>query len=739
MASTALTLPRNGLLHSRALPPSRVLVAGTLFALLLSLACVLLAHRQPFLGFGYTAHIAGRSVVQHLPVASEGIDIAADHGQRMTLQQTDLVIEPDIAFHDYDSFNQFLQRQKQLANIIRSPRVQVIDRKGNDYVSPPLHRRPLLSLPVLFWYQLLVGMGCWLCGLAIWAFRRDEQAAVYCALSSLGILLLTDSAAVYSTRELALPGSTFHALSTLNHFGSMLACGAFIAVLWYYPKRLGKLNLGPWLVSGYLLVWLADVNQVLPLGNYGFHVTTLLAFIATFSLAAWQWRVTRREPLERAALQWFLLSWCTGSGIYLILVTLPVVVGFNSGHMEPYAFGALFLIALGLGLGVARYRLFELETWWFRALAFLLGGFSVVALDVLLTSVLAFDSPTSLALALGLSGWVYFPVRQWLAARLFASARRMRAGDVPALLREVLSTSALNTQSLLPEALRRLYAPLALTPLSQPQEVVAIVDNGLSLHVPGIDQSPGWAVRWADRGNRLFNHDDVEVATTVRAVLERIAAYRHAVDQGVEQERVRLTRDLHDDVGARLLTLLHRHSEAVGDEVREVLASLRQTVHGLSAPPLSLAQAADAWQAEAAERCQLAGIALNWQQPETLPAHSFSPVEQVDLGRILREAISNTLRHASPECITIQLHCTTAALQVAIENDGVKPPAANAAPAQARAGLGMRTMHSRIQRLGGSLQFECSPPLARLSWHLPLKPSPPSIQGVPPAHDTAAH
>lgn len=714
----------SGLQRPRAVPPSRALLLGGLLAVLLGLGCLRVALVQPYLGLEMIPGSSEQPPVLLLPGAHDVSRIADDHGHSMALRSDDLEPEPDVPFHDYPAFNHFLQRQGALSQIIRDQRVHITDVLGRSVVIRPQPRRKLTQLPWLFWYQLLVGFTCWLCGLAIWAFRRNsEPAAVYCALSGLGILLMTDSSAVYSTRELALPYQTFRALSSINHFGAMLSCGAFIAVLWYYPKRLGRIDPGPWLVSGYLLLWLLDLDQRLPLGNYGLQLVVLSAFAGMFSLAGRQWWVTRGDPLQRAALHWFLLSWCLGSGFYLILVTLPTIAGFDSGALQSYAYGGLLLIAVGLGLGVARYRLFDLETWWFRALAFLIGGFIVVAMDLLLTTLLAFDAPTSLAISLGVSGWIYFPARQWLAARLFASGRRLRNQDVPALLRDLLSGNVESTQRLLPDALQRLYSPLSLKPLAQPVHKVAIGDNGLSLRVPGIGSYRAWEVYWPNEGNRLFNRDDVEVAMTVRAVLDRVAAYQRAVERGVEQERARLTQDLHDDIGARLLGLLHHHPDAIGSEIREVLESLRFTVHGLNAPPLSLSDAADAWRAEAAERCQTAGVTLKWRQPERFVSYRFNPVEHVDLSRVLREAISNALRHADSQCVEVSLECDAAHLGVTVENDGVA--AGSTAGPQ---GLGLRNMRSRISQLGGRLEFELIPPVARVHWSLPLQPT----RGAPP-------
>ncbi|MGH8456963.1 MAG: hypothetical protein ACRETE_08255, partial [Stenotrophobium sp.] len=573
------------------MPPARLLTFGSLLAAAIGVGCLVIALRQPDFRLELTPNTQPQ--LPPLTAQSRGLhdvtEITGTHGNHVQLHSSDLEDEPDVPFASYTAFDRFLQRQKRLSRILRSGEVHLLGSEGRTLTLHPPPRRPLAHLSWLFWYQFLVGAACWLCGLAIWVFRRDDPAAAYSALSGFGLMLTTASAAVFSTRELALPGATFRALSAVNHFGSMLAIGALIAVFWHYPKRLTRSDIGPWLVTGFVLIWFCDFMQVLPLGNYGVQLVFFGGAMVAFLMALLQWHVTRGNPVERASLQWFLMSWFLGVGIYLALVTIPAIAGFDSGDTERYAFGSLLLIAIGLALGVARYRLFELESWWFRILAFLLGGAMVVLTDVLLTTVLTFNKPVGLAMSLGISGWLYFPARQWLVGRLYTRIRRLRTRDLPALLSDVLSRSVQSPVGLLPEALRQLYSPLSLKPLEQPLAAVTIVDNGLALQVPGISYLPALEARWADDGRRLFSSYDIEVATAVHVVLDRVAAYQFAVERGVEQERARLTQDLHDDIGARLLTLLHRHSGEIGGEVRDVLERLRLTVHGLGASPLSLA------------------------------------------------------------------------------------------------------------------------------------------------------
>lgn len=731
MATTsAITAPVATDMHRwqgvAAAPPSRLFGAGIVMALLVAVVCIIVATLQPSVNAKFVAMENATSAPFVLAPAwnrhVSGIEDAA--GNLLQLHSSDVQAEPDTAFLGYSEFNRFLARQDVLAEVLRSGKVVLHDVQGGALELQTQARHSLWALDWLFWYQLLVGICCWLCGVGIWAFRRHEHAARYSALAGFGFMFATAAAAIYSTRDLALPGAVFRALSGVNHAGAMLTCGAFVAVFWYYPKRMNRFPAGPWLGAGFLSIALFDVLQILPLGNLGVHLAVLAGGCGGGMLAFLQWRRTRGEPMERAALQWFLLSWCLGFGIYLIAVTVPTLAGINAGRMQGIAFGGCLLIAVGLCLGIARYRLYELEAWWFRALAFLLGGALVIATDLVLTALLSFHSAEAMAVSLALCGWLYFPLRQWLMAKWRNYTGRSYSGDMPALLRDVLSRDVGSPDHMLPQALQQMCKPLKIEPLEQKPDHVTIAENGMALQVPGIASTPGWQARWANNGGRLFDQHDVKTMTAVRDVLAHVAAYQHAVQQGIRWERRRLTQDIHDDIGARLVSLLHRYPDTIGPDLRDLLDRLRLTVHGLNAAPMSFADCLDTWRAETAERCNMANVKLEWHQPEVCPDTQPGQVMQVDLTRVLREAISNALKHADPNRVSVSITLQDKQLSVCVINDGVPASDKN------KVGLGLRNMHNRTKRLGGTFQLDRVPPIATASWTVPLVPAAPLKWGV---------
>src|SRR5690606_31299584 len=114
---------------------------------------------------------------------------------------------------------------------------------------------------------------------------------------------------------------------------------------------------------------------------------------------------------------------------------------------------------------------------------------------------------------------------------------------------------------------------------------------------------------------------------------------------GAGQERQRIRRDIHDDMGAKLLTLLHTCPEHIHPQVRELLQTTRELVRALNSHPVNASPASDSWYGEAQQRCDAAGVELNWNHHNDALPQQPAARTHVNLTRILREAVSNALKH----------------------------------------------------------------------------------------------
>ncbi len=173
-------------------------------------------------------------------------------------------------------------------------------------------------------------------------------------------------------------------------------------------------------------------------------------------------------------------------------------------------------------------------------------------------------------------------------------------------------------------------------------------------------------------------------------------------------ERERIYRDLHDDVGAKLLGLAisaqRSNQTQNADLARSALQDLRDVVSRSAHSASRLDNLLANMRAETAQRVQAAGIALDWRIPTTEQALPVSAAAALNLNRLLREAVSNVLRHARANRISVDLAWHAEKLTLTIQDDGIGLPASGA-----QANRGMNSMRTRASALGGSIVWEASP------------------------------
>ncbi|MDZ4396903.1 PAS domain S-box protein [Hydrogenophaga sp.] len=232
------------------------------------------------------------------------------------------------------------------------------------------------------------------------------------------------------------------------------------------------------------------------------------------------------------------------------------------------------------------------------------------------------------------------------------------------------------------------------------------------------------------------------LATALKQVRE-LAARSETVR---EDERTRIAREVHDELGSLLVALKmdvnwldkrlseqeQRTLEAAGD-MRERMRSKCQNMSRLIEnavdnvgriitdlrPSILDHQglwAALEWQAQ--EFVQSAEMSLNWcMDVDDVP----DPPEPLAMGvfRIFQEMLSNVGRHAHARRLDVRIVVQAGVLTLAVQDDGVGAPAQAFEAADAYGVMGMR---ERARHFGGDIQITSAPgqgTLMRLSIELP--------------------
>lgn len=708
-----------------ALPPKQLFLSSSLILVGLVALCVWLIWNTPWMGIRLAAtdagdvqihSFSGDAEVAGLKIGDTVRALRTVTGVEVPVHAGDLIEEPD--FHtDYADLNDFLSRQTRLSEVLATGRVGVVTGEGaTTWVE--VGKRPVLELPVIFWFQIVCGSIAWLVGTSVFVYRQSDLAARLYAVTGVTFALITFSAAIYSGRELALDGELFRALSVLNHAGAFTFAAAFVSLLCIYPARLfGNRVLGS-IFAIYLLVWVCDTLQWSPDMNFGIRYPILAGMTASFVLGAMQWRNSRVDPVDRAALKWFLLTLLLGSAVFVFGVFGMSAAGHMPVIPQGYAFGMVLMMYLGMALGMKRYRLFNLESWWPEVWLWLLGGVLVLGFDLVLVQVLTRNEDFAFALALAIAGWIYFPLRQWLLRRAGRTGDWNLSGLIPELL-EIASTPRPEPElrDRWHQLLDRAYAPLALDQGQRAVREASVADNGLRLIVPGLGNAPALILGYANNGKRLFLHADAQHAQALWELLSQVLRRQDAHLRGAQEERERIAKDMHDDIGAKLLTLIHRSESAQLTELlRGVMLDLRSLVASLDRPPAPLDDALGDWRRETEDRCDAAGVALIWNDNRKREVGLVRPRQRLTLERLLREAITNALKHAHPGQIRVDVTEEDENLLLRIQDDGDTHAAI-----VPTSGRGVRNMVARMAEAGGSVVFKPAEPKgSRVEIRLPF-------------------
>jgi signal transduction histidine kinase len=192
-----------------------------------------------------------------------------------------------------------------------------------------------------------------------------------------------------------------------------------------------------------------------------------------------------------------------------------------------------------------------------------------------------------------------------------------------------------------------------------------------------------------------------------------------------EDERKRLARELHDQTGQDLTSLIAGlgalEASAGAAPVSELLARLRElaerTLGGVQDVSRALRPSAlDDLGLDAALRRQCDtmgrrfGATVELQSIGWDDAPRVSPEVEIALYRIVQESLTNAARHGRARSVQVLLQRMTSRVLIVVEDDGVGFDASDwRGLCRARGHLGLLGVEERASLLGGSLRVESSP------------------------------
>lgn len=236
-------------------------------------------------------------------------------------------------------------------------------------------------------------------------------------------------------------------------------------------------------------------------------------------------------------------------------------------------------------------------------------------------------------------------------------------------------------------------------------------------------------------GQAAIALQNAQLYSEVRSSRERLRYLTRKVISAQEEERRRVSRELHDQAG-QALTALKLSLEMIKNELpqelerpREMLAEavelsaktmkqMRMLAHDLRPPVLdtfSLNSALDGLCREFEERAQLS-ISYQGVELPNLP----DPVT-ISFYRFLQEALTNVVKYAEAVRVQVILDVVGETIRLVVTDDGQGFPVGE--EQAANKGIGLVGAQERFELLGGQLAIDSAPGRGtRLTAYVPLEP-----------------
>lgn len=675
-------------------------------------------------GSGSTVGGGGSAALQALAGRRiEAVAAAGDAGAP-ALRLDDLALQRTARWLVDDTLRErYVLTQDRLAALFAQGRVALL-LDGGERVELQVLPRGFGGLGPAFWPLTAFALLLYLSAAAVLILRPDGGNTLYAAMAwcqALNLLFIAAEPSRGLGQPLGFAQLDLAARSTLDVLTAALALSAYAL----YPQRVPRAG---WIVGVAALAaaaWAATQVGRVAAGWWATQGTVLALGAAATGVIAWSNRRIA-NPFAAVMRRFTFIAVATLALLTLSVVATDRLVGTAPGIAAVGAviwqlfFASLLLLVPFLSRSRRVLREFAL-----------LAGIGTVATSLALICVALFSlGPlASLTVALGIALAVYVGARQWIlnqvvGARVLTTERTFE--QLYRVAREVQERPD-DTAMLLARLLHDLFEPQEMLTVPRRLPAARAVGSGTALYVPlpsqggSTDLDQVLVMRHASRGKRIFTQEDAQLAERVVEQLLRAVAYDRAVERGRAEERQRIAQDLHDDIGARLLTLMYKAADREMEEyARHTLQDLKTLTRGLAVSQHRLSDAAGEWKADLEQRLSAARLRFEWDFQADADV-TLSVVQWSGITRILRELASNSIAHARGTRVDVTLGFENGVLLIQVADDG-----RGTDPTLWSHGLGLGGVRKRVRALGGQVQW-----LARGSGGILCEVRLPDI-GVPP-------
>ena len=203
---------------------------------------------------------------------------------------------------------------------------------------------------------------------------------------------------------------------------------------------------------------------------------------------------------------------------------------------------------------------------------------------------------------------------------------------------------------------------------------------------------------------RLLSIQKEQEVTLLKAVLE-----------GQEQERQRISREMHDDMGSGLTTILYlcqdldhskiSHNENVGGKIastaRSLTSKMNEIIWSMNREYDTLEDLVAYIRHNASEMLENTSLDYDIQVPENIPVITLSGKARRNIYLVVKEALHNAMKHAQAGFVNINIK-VNGHLQISVHDNGCGIITGN----ERRFSNGLQNMRARMDTIGGTLDIQ---------------------------------
>lgn len=438
----------------------------------------------------------------------------------------------------------------------------------------------------------------------------------------------------------------------------------------------------------------------------------------------------RSDWVMRQQTKWVLIGfgWLAGVMLASLVLGASGVLSEVQLVLVIAVYCAFFTIGIGFTFAVLRYRLYDVGLLLWRTVTYAAGSAAVLVAYFVFVVLAGMSMAGQTASIVGIAALAAAAVGgAWIAERLRSQLRKRLygAGNVAAALASSISETdgsiglaetIAHTLALPHVEVRDRSGTAVSTFGDAPTQGVVrepVIDAS-GEHIGELLLAPSYGDALDARDRRALAEVRPFVVLVLRAQreAENLKQARIAAAASREDERRRMRRDLHDGVGpllaSQLITLdtikiAERKGVHDGDlytalenQTRAAIGEIRSITRALRPPAL------DAGGLAAALTEEVARMGIPVSLTVELGDQVLSAVAEVNVLRIVQEALTNVSRHSQASQVTVSVVARPGAIQLEVSDDGVGCVGDTA-------GVGTASMRERAEELAGELLIGAGP------------------------------